>query len=143
MFSCTEWVGDAEQLSAAASDKLGEVVGEEEFSGTAVEGVRRETKGLWGSTEGGGRHDSLLDLGTWWGAGTHCLLLTVEVRGGVPSPVLCHLLALCWLRGLSILQTASWGLTRQTPNLGQLSLPEGQEHTAEGADPEARARVDL
>jgi hypothetical protein len=37
-------------------DKLEEVVGEEEFSGTAVEGVRRETKGLWESDEGGGRH---------------------------------------------------------------------------------------
>lgn len=33
---------DAEQLSAMASDKLGEVVGEEEFSGTTVAGMKRD-----------------------------------------------------------------------------------------------------
>lgn len=39
----------------------------------AVEGLGKETKGLWGSEEGGIRHDSLLDLGS--PAPAHCCLL--------------------------------------------------------------------
>ena len=39
----------------------GKLWGKKNVQELALEGVRRETKGLRGSQEGGGRHDSLLD----------------------------------------------------------------------------------
>lgn len=41
----------------------GKLWGKKNVQELALEGVRRETKGLRGSQEGGGRHDSLLDKG--------------------------------------------------------------------------------
>lgn len=52
MFSCTYWVeGSKQQPSAASSDKLGEVVGEEECSGTCFGGGEKRDKGAEGSQE--------------------------------------------------------------------------------------------
>lgn len=51
----------------------GKLWGKNNVQELAVEGWRRETKGLWGSVEGGVRHDSLLDLGS--PAPTRCCLL--------------------------------------------------------------------
>lgn len=41
----------------------GKLWGKNDVQELTVEGLRRETKGLWGSDEGGIRHDSLLDPG--------------------------------------------------------------------------------
>lgn len=91
-----------------------------------MEGLRRETKGLRGSEEGGVRHDCLLDWGRPGGARRvcpgppqRCLL------GSFPPAASCHLRTLFWLRGpvapgnWVFWQNGAAFHPRQHPGLGQ------------------------
>lgn len=94
-----------------------------------MEGWRRETKGLWGSEEGGVRHDSLLGLGSGEGEpGTHPMLLVVGVTS---APLLGMLLSSSFPLPLAHLVLAEgprhpwkWGLwVSQGSTLALMSHP--------------------
>lgn len=92
----------------------GKLWGKNNVQELTVEGLRRETKGLWGSEEGGITHDSLLDLGS--PAPTRCCSLCQWLHLSKEGPS-CPLppATLFWLRGLVTPEAGSLGLPQQHP----------------------------